>query len=128
MNEPIVTAEVCDPVDGQRATDLAACGRPAGQPFPALPANGPVVLAQVIRSRPPANASAILDNGWAIVGLLFVAGPLGLPALWFSRRFSWKVKLAGTIGLLLLTFVLPAALIWYLYATAIGPVLDVLAG
>ena len=93
MNEPIVTAEVCDPVEEQRPT-----------------------------------ASTILDNGWAIAGLLFVVGPLGLPALWFSRRFSWKVKLAGTIGLLLLTFVLPAALIWYLYATAIGPVIDALAG
>lgn len=69
---------------------------------------------------------SVLDNRWLVVGLLLVAGPIGLPALWFSRRFSTKVKVGTTILYAIVTVVFPLAMVWYWCETAVRPLVDAL--
>lgn len=72
-------------------------------------------------------ALAVLDNRWLVIGLVLVAGPVGLPALWFSRRFSRGVKIAATVFYALMTAVLPLAVVWYWCELAVRPLVDALA-
>jgi len=55
-----------------------------------------LVSVEVVPERRRSNR-AILENPWTILAMLFlVMGPLALPLLWWSRRFSifWKIVLS----------------------------------
>lgn len=67
----------------------------------------------------------LLGNRLVVVGLLAVAGPLGLPALWLSRRFSKPTKIATTVVFFLATVVAPLALAYYWLEVALRPLVDV---
>jgi hypothetical protein len=65
-----------------------------------------------------------LDNRWAVLGLLLTTGPIGLPALWLSRKFTRGVKIFVTLLFLLVTVALPLGLMWYWCSIAIAPLVD----
>lgn len=77
--------------------------------------------------RQPTRGLRVLDNRWLVVGLLLVVGPIGLPALWLSRRFSKKVKIGVSLGYALVTIGLPVAMIWYWCEMSLRPLVDALA-
>jgi len=55
-----------------------------------------LVPVEVVPERRRSNRE-ILENPWTILAMLFlVMGPLALPLLWWSRRFSifWKIVLS----------------------------------
>lgn len=61
------------------------------------------------------------ENPWVVLASLFlVFGPLGLPMLWRSRRFSLLWKIILTVVVLVLT-VLIFVLIWYVVDQALAP-------
>lgn len=68
----------------------------------------------------------LLDNRWVVYGLLATVGPMGLPALWFSRRFSPGVKITLTILFFVLTVLLPLAVSWYFLDVYLRPLTDAL--
>jgi hypothetical protein len=74
--------------------------------------------------------AALLDRRWAVIGMIALIGPLGLPALWLSPRFAKKTKVTLTTAYFLFSVVLPLAFIWYLLnywmIDALRPLLDVL--
>jgi hypothetical protein len=74
----------------------------------------------------PARLS-ILENRAAVIAIILVAGPLGLPCLWFSGRFSRATKIIATIVYFALTVVAPIAITWYWLDVAVRPLLDVWA-
>ena len=92
----------------------------------------PVVLAPqspplVHPAAVPAELEAIrrvLDNRPLVVLLVLFAGPLGLPALWLSRRFPRWVKISISVAFLLLTVVAPIAVTWYYLNVAVAPLVD----
>lgn len=67
----------------------------------------------------------LLGNRFVVIGLLAVAGPLGLPALWFSRKFSKGTKIATTVLFFLATVVAPLALAYYWLEIALRPLVEV---
>jgi len=69
-----------------------------------------------------------LDNRLVVVGILLCAGPLGLPALWFSRRFSRVTKVVTTVAYFVFTAVLPLVIAWYWLDIAVRPLLEALVG
>jgi len=105
--------EVCPVCDSREPPAVVQPGGNSALPVPAEP--GPVV------------GLTCLDNRWLVVGLLLVAGPIGLPALWLSRRFSRGVKIVTTALYAALTVAVPIALIWYWCETAVRPLVDALA-
>ena len=79
--------------------------------------------ARVVVEYNPAIAG-LLNNRLAVIGLVAVAGPLGLPALWFSRRFSRLTKIITTVVFVLVTAVLPLALAYYWLEISLRPLVD----
>ena len=89
---------------------------------PTTLATTPPPVIAVVAPRP---AEARLLNSHAIVwAILLVLGPLGLPALWMSPRYSKTAKVLWTAVLLIGTVVLPIAMTWYWLDTAMQPLLD----
>lgn len=79
---------------------------------------------------PPAQMSIVdeaLNNRMIVVGILLLAGPVGLPALWFSRRFSKRAKVITTVVYFFITAVLPLVAVWYFLETSLQPLLDVIS-
>ena len=69
---------------------------------------------------------SVIDNRMVVVALIACFGPLGLLALWFSRRFSNRAKIFTTASYLLLFIVAPLAVIWYWLSIRLQPLVDVL--
>ena len=69
-----------------------------------------------------------LDNRLIVIAIVAVAGPLGLPALWFSRRFNRPTKIVATAAYLLLTVVFPLVMVYYWCELALRPLVDAFAG
>ena len=69
----------------------------------------------------------VLNNRLFVIAMLLCVGPLGLPALWFSHRFSRPCKVITTTGYLLCTVVLPLAVAWCLLDIAVRPIVDALS-
>ena len=69
---------------------------------------------------------AWLNHRGVVAAILLVCGPLGLPALWFSPRFSKTSKIVISVLLFAATVVAPLALSWYWLDVAVRPVLDAL--
>jgi hypothetical protein len=68
-----------------------------------------------------------LDNRLTVLSLLACAGPIGLPALWLSRRFSKGTKALVTIAFLLATVVFPLAMAYYWLDVALRPLVDAMS-
>jgi hypothetical protein len=71
------------------------------------------------------SVEGVLNNRLAVVGIIALLGPLGLPALWFSPQFSKPTKIVTTVGYVLVVTVLPIAVMWYWLDTAMRPLVDV---
>lgn len=70
--------------------------------------------------------AAVLNSRFLVATILLVAGPLGLPALWLSPRFSRVTKALGTLAFLLLTAILPLVGVWYATEVLLRPLADTL--
>jgi len=68
----------------------------------------------------------VVNNRWAVAGLIAFLGPLGLLALWCSQRFSNRAKILTTAGYVLLFIVAPLVVIWYWLDVALRPIVEVL--
>lgn len=140
VNELIVVNDSCPRCGvGLLESDnfCSNCGLPTEvDAYPNVPAVlvEPCPEAAIARSVPTAMAPAaspvvaMLDNRLLVVAIVLCAGPMGLPALWFSRRFSQRTKILTTIAYLLMTTILPLAIAWYFLEVAVRPVVDALGG
>ena len=68
-----------------------------------------------------------LERRWVVLAILLCMGPIGLPLVWLSSRFSKLTKIGLTVGFVLLTVVFPIVLVWYWCEAAIRPLVEVLA-
>jgi hypothetical protein len=91
------------------------------------------VLAPRAERCPPAEGNSIavdpaivrlLSNRAVVIGLLAISGPIGLPALWLSRRFSRTTKIVTTVAFLLATVAFPLALTYYWTEIALRPLVE----
>ena len=81
-----------------------------------------------VATRPAQSLVAtVLENRGYVIAILLCAGPIGLPALWFSHRFSRRFKIIATGGYFLVTAVLPLAIAWYVLDIAVRPLVDALS-
>ena len=109
----------------------ARCGVASGQSMPAVVGEALVVAPNQGRlAEMPANdlttaAGALLNNRTFVIAMLVFVGPLGLPLLWFSPRFSKTTKIVTSVAYFLFTIVFPLAMAWYWLDVALGPLLDV---
>lgn len=69
--------------------------------------------------------NAVVNNRLAVIGMIALLGPLGLPALWFSPRFSKPTKFITTASYVLVAFVLPIAIAWYWLDYSLRPLVEV---
>jgi len=81
---------------------------------------------QVANPLQNSTVNKLLNNRLAVIGLIATIGPLGLPALWFSPRFSKPAKTITTVVYFLLTAVLPLAVAWYCLDVVLRPLVDVM--
>jgi hypothetical protein len=126
MSELIVV-DNRDQNDGQhtlaRADGVAALSREMessaaeSRTVAAYPSNAP----NITLSGPVA---VVLNSRMLVITLMLVAGPIGLPALWFSPRFSRTTKALFTLGFFLVTAVLPLVGAWYAFEVLLRPVAD----
>ena len=124
MNELILAPRCasCDTVFAAEDQFCRRCGVPVVRSNPAalaIPSGAPLVAADRGRS--------LLESRVAVIGILLVAGPLGLPFLWLSGRFSRPTKIISTVAYFGLTVVAPIAVTWYWLDIAVRPLLDVWA-
>lgn len=68
--------------------------------------------------------NGLLSNRLAVVAILALVGPIGLPALWLSPRFSRIAKILTTVLFLLATVALPLAMAYYWLEIALRPLVD----
>jgi hypothetical protein len=91
----------------------------------ALDEQSPVGQLAVSAERPlVGNLPAWIGRRSVVIGLLLFAGPLGLPALWISPRFSLPTKVITSLLYVGLTVVLPIAMTWYWLNTAMQPLVE----
>ena len=77
----------------------------------------------------PANTVQVILNNRLYVGIVIaLIGPLGLPALWFSPRFSNQTKLLLTLFFVVITAVVPLAIAWYFLDYSVRPLVEALSG
>ena len=126
MNELVVLATTCSRCGEPRPHGSEVCPDCNSRELPTVVRPGGNCGPPVPAERGPAVGLACLDNRWLVAGLLLVAGPIGLPALWLSRRFSRGVKIATTALYAALTVAMPMALIWYWCEAAVRPLVDAL--
>lgn len=126
MNE-LVVATICCPQCGTviapGSDRCSQCGVPAAASRDLPVSRHPLAMIEVTTP-----ATAWLDNRWIVTGLLLTVGPVGLLALWLSRRFSRCTKIITTVLFFLATVVLPLAAAWYFCDFALRPLVDAMAG
>lgn len=93
-------------------TSLSTRGMPRGGP---LSATSDLTVHSLLHNRP------------LIVVLLLCLGPLALPLLWISPRFSRRCKLVTTVVFFLVTVVMPLLLAWYVFEIVLRPLADTLS-
>lgn len=141
MSDLIVVGDTCGSCGLELpATDnfCSRCGSPVALAgLPGEPANvicaqqhlpAPVQQIVIVPQAQPSVVDEALNNRGIVIGILLVAGPIGLPALWFSRRFSKRSKSIGTLFYFLLTAVLPLVALWYFMKVSLRPLLDLFSG
>lgn len=88
------------------------CGAPTGLTDGLSPEASFIAPADPAALLGPTSGTGLIDSRGAVLVMLFaMLGPLALPMLWRSRRFSttWKW------GLTLLVVILTAAVVWLLW-------------
>jgi hypothetical protein len=141
MSELIVISDSCQSCGSELPNSgnyCSHCGTPAVLPTALAHQTGVITHPQQIPAYAPqivvvpqTGVSPIekaLDNRLCVVAIILVAGPIGLPALWFSRRFSKRAKIISTVAYFLLTAVLPLVAIWYFLEVSLRPLLNVFSG
>ena len=124
MNQELVTLANCERCGSDyhpRDRYCRQCGVPlqptatalTEPPRRAVPVSGP--------------AQTLLGSRLAVIGILACVGPIGLPLLWFSHRFSRRTKIITTVIFFVLTIVLPIAVTYYCVEIALRPLLDALS-
>jgi hypothetical protein len=99
------------------------CGEPltVGGNDIATPCGQRPIRAEVVPAASSGVATKWAQNPWVVLGALFlVLGPLGLPMLWRSDRFSlfWKLLLTAlVVGLTALLL----GMIWYVTYKSLAP-------
>jgi len=76
-------------------------------------------------SSPADTVQTVLNNRLYVGIVIALIGPLGLPALWFSPRFSKRTKIVLTSIFVFLTTVVPLAITWYFLEYSMRPLLEV---
>lgn len=76
-------------------------------------------------SSPADTVQKVLNNRLYVGIVIALIGPLGLPALWFSPRFSNRTKIILTSIFVVLTTVVPLAIAWYFLDYSMRPLLEV---
>ena len=130
VTQLVVTSRFCSQCSAELLVGdnfCARCGRATSTSHPgtalAVSGNQPPVVQ-------PSGMLAVrelLDNRLFVVAVILFIGPLGLPALWFSRSFSRTTKIVTTVCYFLFTVVLPLAVAWYWLDVAVRPLLDAFA-
>ena len=77
----------------------------------------------------PANSASntlrtILNNRIYVCMVIALIGPLGLPALWFSPRFSQRSKFISTAVYVVLTTIVPLFVVWYFLDYSLRPLAE----
>lgn len=88
--------------------------------------------ALVHNRQPPASSTLPIATSvpvWlgrrsVVIGLLLFVGPLGLPALWLSPRFSLPAKVITSLAYAAVTIALPIALTFYWLHVAMLPLVE----
>ena len=133
MNQLIVPPKFCVQCGVSiAATDnfCRSCGVSLADGLTVPPANPGQVQDRSNQALQPAGLHPIqkcLNNRLAVVGLIAVVGPIGLPALWFSRRFSKTTKITTTVIYFLVTALLPLLVVWYVFEISLRPLVDAFA-
>ena len=70
------------------------------------------------------TVQTVLNNRWAVIGIVAILGPLGLPAVWFCPRFSSTTKILITALYLFLTAVIPVAVAYWILADSFNPLVE----
>jgi hypothetical protein len=103
------------------------CGQATGDAV-VLVDGGPMASPSVRPPTPAASRTPWVENVWVVLLMLFVMlGPLALPMLWRSRKFSlaWKFILTIVVaGFTVIVFVV----LWYVFNQLIAPLRDALQG
>ena len=69
-----------------------------------------------VRATPRRSLDPLLESKAAVLGVLFlVTGVLGLPLLWYSRRFAALERWFWAVVVTLYTSLLVALVVWVLY-------------
>ena len=79
-------------------------------------------------SSPAGAIQTVLNNRWYVGMVIALIGPFGLPALWFSPRFSKPTKIIGTLFFVVMTTVVPLAVALYFLEYRLRPLVDALGG
>ncbi len=95
-------------------------------PVDALPAGPSPVPPTIIAIQVDPRLLAWLNHRGVVAAILLFCGPLGLPALWFSPRFSKTTKIVISVVFFAATVIAPLALSWYWLDVAVQPVVDAL--
>lgn len=88
------------------------CGAGTGRPPSEASPQSPAVAAQPVFDRPRPRPDMAERPGMVLVLLFLVLGPLALPVLWRSSKFSPAWKIALTI-LVVIQTVIVVWLLWY---------------
>lgn len=68
--------------------------------------------------------ATVLNNRLLVIGVIAMIGPLGLPALWFSQRFSKSTKVVTTVVYMLVTTIVPLVFAWYIMDYSLRPLVE----
>ena len=79
-------------------------------------------------STPADTIQTVLNNRLYVVLVIALIGPLGLPALWFSPRFSKPTKIVVTSIYVIMTTVVPLAVAWYFLDYSMRPLVEAFKG
>lgn len=72
----------------------------------------------------PLQLPAWVGRRSVVIGLLLLVGPLGLPLLWISPKFSLPTKVITSLAYFGFTVLFPIALTWYWLDTAMQPLVE----
>ncbi len=78
-----------------------------------------------LNRHPSTLITDVLSKRWMVIGIIALIGPMGLPALWFSPRFSRITKIVATALYVLLSAAIPILLVWYFLDYSMQPLVDV---
>lgn len=129
----IVASDFCSSCQNHMTPEDNFCRHCGADCRGLIVAPGPIQLHPQSNYRPTEVATSdssdfqkLVDNRLVVIGMITFVGPLGLLALWYSRRFSKLTKTLVTFSYAFLTFALPVAIVWYWLHTAMRPIVDVL--